>query len=113
MNKFNKINEPWHDKTNKISVRPAKTQISLGIRPVWSESSLCIEWVAKDPSFLHVDSKDWSDWVDAKAHLDAQPFCRGSNAVLSLLEPASTLMRKHYQIFNLQHLIMLWNGEVI
>ena len=23
-----------HDKTNKVSVRPAKTQISLGIRPV-------------------------------------------------------------------------------
>ena len=41
----------WH-------VRPAKTQISLGIRPVWSESSLCAQWVAKDPSFLHVDSKD-------------------------------------------------------
>ena len=32
--------EPWHDKTNKVSVRPAKTQISLGIRPVWSESLL-------------------------------------------------------------------------
>ena len=32
--------EPQHDKTNKMSVRPAKTQISLGIRPVWSESSL-------------------------------------------------------------------------
>ena len=32
--------EPWHNKTNKVSVRPAKTQISLGIRPVWSESSL-------------------------------------------------------------------------
>ena len=29
-----------HDKTNKVTVRPAKTQISLGIRPVWSESSL-------------------------------------------------------------------------
>ena len=28
--------EPWHDKTNKMSVRPAKTQVSLGIRPVWS-----------------------------------------------------------------------------
>ena len=27
-------------KPNKMSVRPAKTQISLGIRPVWSESSL-------------------------------------------------------------------------
>ena len=33
-------NEPWHDKTNKATVRPAKTPISLGIRPVWSESSL-------------------------------------------------------------------------
>ena len=26
--------EPRHDKTNKVTVRPAKTQISLGIRPV-------------------------------------------------------------------------------
>ena len=32
--------EPRHDKTNKIPVHPAKTQISLGIRPVWSKSSL-------------------------------------------------------------------------
>ena len=32
--------EPRHDKTNKMAVRPAQTQISLGIRPVWSESSL-------------------------------------------------------------------------
>ena len=29
-----------HVKTNKMTVRPAKTQISLGIRPFWSESSL-------------------------------------------------------------------------
>ena len=34
------LTEPRHDKTNKFSVCPAKTQISLGIRPVWSESSL-------------------------------------------------------------------------
>ena len=51
-------NEPRHDKTNKMSVRPAKTQTSLGIIPVWSESSLCAQWVAKDPSFLHADSED-------------------------------------------------------
>ena len=50
--------ESPHDKTNKMTVRPAKTQISLGIRPVWSESSLCAQWVAKDPSFLHADSED-------------------------------------------------------
>ena len=31
------------DKTNKMTVRPAKNQISLGIRSVWSESSLS-EW---------------------------------------------------------------------
>ena len=29
------INEPPRDKTIKMTVRPAKTQISLGIRPVW------------------------------------------------------------------------------
>ena len=50
--------EPRHDKTNKVTVRPAKTQISLGIHPVWSESSLYAKWVAKDPSFLHGDSED-------------------------------------------------------
>ena len=45
-------------------MRPAKTQISLGIRPVWLESSLCAKWVAKDPSFLHVDSEDSDQTVD-------------------------------------------------
>ena len=34
------IFEPRHDKTSKVTVRPAKTQISLGIRPFWSKSSL-------------------------------------------------------------------------
>ena len=51
-------NEPPHVKTKKVAVRPAKTQISLGIRPVRSESSLCAQWVAKDSSFLHADSED-------------------------------------------------------
>ena len=52
------VYEPRHDKTNKMSVCPAKTQISLNMRPVWSESSLCAHWVAKDPSFLRADSED-------------------------------------------------------
>ena len=53
-----------------MSVRPTKTQISLGIRPVWSESSLCAQWVAKGPRLLlHADSEDWSDWADAQADL--------------------------------------------
>ena len=45
-------------KPTKWYVRPARTQISLGIRPVWSESSPCPQWVAKDPGFLHADSED-------------------------------------------------------
>ena len=53
-----KLLEQPHDKTNKMTVRPAKTQISLGICQVSSESSLCTQWVAKDQSFLHADSED-------------------------------------------------------
>ena len=45
-------------KPTKWHVRTTKTQISLGIRPVWSEYSLCAQWVAKDPRFLHADSED-------------------------------------------------------
>ena len=37
-------------------MRPSK--ISLNIRPVWSEASLCAQSVAKNPSFLHADSED-------------------------------------------------------
>ena len=49
--------EPRHDKTNEMNVRPVKTQISLGICPVWLESWLCAQWVAKHLRFLHADSK--------------------------------------------------------
>ena len=53
-----KTYEPPHVKTNKMTGRPATTQISLGIHLVWWESSLCTQWVAKDPRFLHADNKD-------------------------------------------------------
>ena len=52
-----------------MTVHLAKTQISLGIHPVWSESSLLAQWAAEDQSFLHADSEDGSDWVDAQADL--------------------------------------------
>ena len=55
-------------KPTKLHVRPAKTQISLGIRPVWSESSPCAQWVSKEPNFLHADSED----SDQTGHM---PFC--------------------------------------
>ena len=37
-------------KPKKMTLRPAKTQISLGIR--------CAQWVAEDAMFLHADSED-------------------------------------------------------
>ena len=52
-----------------MSVRPAKTQISLGIRPVWSESSLSA-WRKLGSLATHwAHSEDWSDWADAQADL--------------------------------------------
>ena len=62
---MHKQNEPPHDKTNKMTVRPAKSQISLSSRPVRLESSLCAQCVAKDPSFLHADSEgsDQTEWM--------------------------------------------------
>ena len=44
--------EPWHKKTNKMSVRPAKDQ------PGHPESSLYAQRVAMDRRFLHADSVD-------------------------------------------------------
>ena len=43
-------------KPTKWHVRLSKTRISLGIRPVFSEPSLCAQWVAKEASLLNADS---------------------------------------------------------
>ena len=61
--------EPAHDKNQQNDVRPAKTQISLGIRPVWSESSLCAQWVAKDEGFFMRTWKTLTRLSDAHADL--------------------------------------------
>ena len=41
----------WRDKPNKMSVHPAKTQISLGIGPVWSVFAVRMKkaWVFSNP----------------------------------------------------------------
>ena len=43
---------PQHEKTNKVTVRPAKTQISLIICPAWSESLLCAQWVDSEKTWM-------------------------------------------------------------
>ena len=67
-------------KPTKWHVRPAKTQLSLGIHPVWSESSLSHEetmdhWIPTERKQI-----PWSDWVDAQAGLH---LCRVILLVLS------------------------------
>ena len=70
------VTEPRHDKLNIVTVRPGKTQISLGVRTVWSESaqadlSLPVRmkkgWVLSYP--LSAQRRLWSDWADAQADL--------------------------------------------
>ena len=64
-------------KPTKWHVGQAKTQISLGIRPVWSESSLSAwrKLGSLATHWAHSEEPDqtgrmpWSDWVDAQADL--------------------------------------------
>ena len=67
----------WQNPQNDVC--PAKTKISLGIRPVWSESSLSAWWKLGPLATHWVHSEDWSDWGDAQADLSLHwahmPFC--------------------------------------
>ena len=79
-----------HDMTKPAKFVCAQRRLrSACIRPVWSETSLCAQWVAKDPRFLHVDSEDsdqtgWMPrliWVFAWSTLILLALsCRGSYA---------------------------------
>ena len=77
--------EPAYDKTNKLTMRPVKTQISLGIRPVWSESSLsawrklgsvATHW-AQAKSLIRLGGCPSSDLSLRWAHMSVCWFCHG------------------------------------
>ena len=74
--------EPRHDKTNKMSVCPAKTQIRL----VWSVFVVRMKkaWVLSYP--LSAQRRLWSDWADAQADLSlgAQSLCWFSHVAAQL-----------------------------
>ena len=50
--------EPPHDKNIKMIYARSEDSEQPGHPPCPSESSLCTQWVAKDPSFLHADSEE-------------------------------------------------------
>ena len=91
--------EPRHDKTNKMNVHPVKTQISLGIHPVWSASSLCAQWVANDPRFLHADSGD----SDQTRHM---PFCWFCHEVAHLI--FSTQLQMNEKVLCWKQIFVFW-----
>ena len=45
-------------KTTKWVCAQRRLRSAWGIRPVWLESLLYAQWVAKDPNFLHADNED-------------------------------------------------------
>ena len=61
--------EPRHDKTNNVVVRPAKTQISLGMRPVWSVFAVRLMGSSGSKVSSCGQWRLWSDWTDAQADL--------------------------------------------
>ena len=63
------VDEPRHDKTNRMSVRPAKTQISLVIHPVWSVFAFRLKKAWGLSYQLSAQRRLCSDWVDAQADL--------------------------------------------
>ena len=66
-------------KPTKWHVRPAKTQISLGIRPVWSEFTVRLKKAIILSYPLSAQRRLWSDRADAQADLSLRwahmPFC--------------------------------------
>ena len=102
-------------RTTKWPVHPAKTQISLGICPVWSESSLCAKWVAKLRAlgFFKRTAKTlirlggYPGWSESSlAHIlflgfvmrHSNPFCQETFLIISQLQFLS-LRRYYIQLF--------------
>ena len=103
-------------KPTKWPVHPAKTQISLGIYPVWSESSLC----AKDTSFFHVDSEDSDQNAQADLSLlGAQVIllvllcCSSFLSPVQLLIELRTLLQASIIFLNNVSLILTWSVFVL
>ena len=82
-------------------VLTAKTQISLGIHPVWSEFWLWTVLVAKDPRCLPADREDCSDrayaQVDPSYRLAQRLFCWFCCAVTLITLIHIEVKHLHYQ----------------
>ena len=110
------IIEPRHDKTNKLAVRPAKTQISLGSRPVFVVR-MKKAWVLSYP--LSSQRRLWSDWADAQADLSLRWahrsfcwFCHVAAQLMNFIDTAyhqKTPVKKVIRIVHYKRDKFIWN----
>ena len=82
----NKLINRSTTKQTKWHVCPAKTQLSLCIHLVWSESSLCAQWVAKDTVLIHVADAQ----ADPSLRWAHRSFCWFCGGLTSTPSPAPT-----------------------
>ena len=96
-------------KPTKWHVPPAKTRISLGIHPVWSESSLKKHWALN--YLLSTQWRLWSDWADA--HMSVCWFCRAAAQMwkLSLISLENQNMQE-IATFSTQHLFIVFISPI-
>ena len=73
----------WQNQQN--DVLPAKTQISMDIRPVWTESLLSTLRKTWPLTTYWAHSEDWSDWADAQADLSLLGACHFVGVVVRRL----------------------------
>ena len=64
LKRFNIWASTWQNQQNGMCTQ--RRLRTAGHPPSLTRVSLCAHWVAKDKSFLHGDSEDWSDWADAR-----------------------------------------------
>ena len=80
-------------KPTKSPLCPAKTQINLGICPVWSQSSLWALCIAKYPVLLHADSRcpGWSESLLRTQYILLVLSWGGSNHICFSVSEASSM----------------------
>ena len=91
-------------------MRPGKNQISLGIRPVWSESPLCTQAV-KGQLFLHADSQG-SDQTGRMLRLIWVFVGRKGHFVCFVMRPLNYNTLSLFMFVLLIFAFCLWNASL-
>ena len=103
-------------------MHPAKIQISLRIRAVWSEYSLGAFWIAKDTNFILADNEDsglrlrWSHILRGMfSHVAAQIIIGGWSGNWSLLInlPSQIFFLAFYVYLYIKHIWLQCNKKCV